>query len=67
MATKVTFLGHGTFEVATAGKTIIIDPFLTDNPAASTTADAVSPDAIIVTHGYGRDRQTHGSVGDCEL
>ena len=53
MTTKITFLGHGTFEIETGGKTIIIDPFLTDNPAASTTADAVSPDAIIVTHGHG--------------
>ncbi len=53
MATKVTFLGHGTFEIETAGKTVLIDPFLTDNPTASTTADAVSPDFIIVTHGHG--------------
>ena len=59
MATKVTFLGHGTFEVETRGKRILIDPFLTDNPAASTTADAVSPDFIVLTHGHG------DHVGDC--
>lgn len=53
MATQLTFLGHGTFQVETAGQTILIDPFLTDNPAASTTADAVSPDVIIVSHGHG--------------
>jgi L-ascorbate metabolism protein UlaG (beta-lactamase superfamily) len=53
MTTKVTFLGHGTFEVLVGGKTILIDPFLTDNPSALTTADAVSPDFIIVTHGHG--------------
>jgi L-ascorbate metabolism protein UlaG (beta-lactamase superfamily) len=53
MATKVTFLGHGTFEVGTGGKTILIDPFLTDNPAATVAADDVSPDFIIVTHGHG--------------
>jgi len=53
MATKVTFLGHGTFEVSTGGKTILIDPFLTDNPAATVAADDVSPDFIIVTHGHG--------------
>ena len=53
MATQVTWLGHGTFEIRTAGKSVIIDPFLTGNPAASTPADAVSPDAIIVTHGHG--------------
>jgi L-ascorbate metabolism protein UlaG (beta-lactamase superfamily) len=52
MATKVTFLGHGTFQIETGGKTILIDPFLTDNPAASTTAEAVSADFIIVSHGH---------------
>ncbi len=52
MTTKVRFLGHGSFQVETGEKTILIDPFFTDNPAASTTADAVSPDAIIITHGH---------------
>ena len=52
MDTKVTFLGHGTFQIETGGKTVLIDPFLTDNPEASTTADAVSADFIIVTHGH---------------
>ncbi len=53
MTTTVTFLGHGTFQIDTGGKTVLIDPFFTGNPAASTTADAVSPAAIIVTHGHG--------------
>jgi len=53
MATKVTFLGHGTFEIHTAGQSIIIDPFFTGNPAATTTADQVSPDVMIVSHGHG--------------
>ncbi len=53
MTTRITWLGHGAFEVSTAGKTILIDPFFTDNPAATTTADAVQPDYIIVTHGHG--------------
>ncbi len=53
MTTQLTFLGHGTFQVETAGQTILIDPFLTDNPQASTTADAVSPDVILISHGHG--------------
>ncbi len=53
MATRVTFLGHGTFSVETAGKQIVIDPFFTGNPAAATSADEVSPEFIIVTHGHG--------------
>jgi L-ascorbate metabolism protein UlaG (beta-lactamase superfamily) len=53
MATKLTFLGHGTFQIETGGQTILIDPFLTGNPAASVKADAVSPDVIVVSHGHG--------------
>lgn len=53
MSTVVTWLGHGTFSIETAGKTIIIDPFFTGNPAATTTADAVNPDALIISHGHG--------------
>ncbi|MBX3440257.1 MAG: MBL fold metallo-hydrolase, partial [Planctomycetaceae bacterium] len=29
MATKITWLGHGTFEIQTAGMKLLIDPFLT--------------------------------------
>lgn len=53
MPTTITFLGHGTFQVETAGKTIIIDPFFTGNPAASTTAEEVNPDYLIISHGHG--------------
>jgi L-ascorbate metabolism protein UlaG (beta-lactamase superfamily) len=53
MSTTITWLGHGTFSIETAGKTVIIDPFFTGNPAATTTADAVSPDALIISHGHG--------------
>ena len=53
MSTTITWLGHGAFEIRTAGQSVLIDPFLTDNPTASTTADALQPDAIVVTHGHG--------------
>lgn len=53
MATTVTFLGHGTFLVETNGTRVLIDPFLTGNPAASTTADDVTADVIILSHGHG--------------
>lgn len=53
MSTTVTWLGHGTFSIETAGKTVIIDPFFTDNPSATVSADDVSPDAIIISHGHG--------------
>ncbi|NOX56491.1 MAG: metal-dependent hydrolase [Planctomycetes bacterium] len=53
MATKVTWIGHGTFQIETGGKTIIIDPFFNGNPAAAVKEEDVSPDVIIVTHGHG--------------
>ena len=53
MATTVTFLGHGTFLVETNGTHVLIDPFLTDNPDASMTADEVPADVIILSHGHG--------------
>ncbi len=53
MASRLTFLGHGAFLVETAGQTLVIDPFFTGNPAASLSADEVSPDAIIISHGHG--------------
>jgi L-ascorbate metabolism protein UlaG (beta-lactamase superfamily) len=53
MPATVTWLGHGAFQIESAGRSILIDPFLTDNPAASTTADALPADAIIVSHGHG--------------
>ena len=52
MATSIEFLGHSCFCIRTAGKSILIDPFLTGNPQASVTADDVQADAIIITHGH---------------
>jgi L-ascorbate metabolism protein UlaG (beta-lactamase superfamily) len=37
----------------TDGHKVLIDPFLTGNPAASTTADKVEADFILVSHGHG--------------
>ncbi len=53
MSTTITFLGHGAFQIQTAGKTILIDPFLTGNPLASVSTDSVQPDYIVVSHGHG--------------
>ena len=51
--TSLTWLGHSAWQIDTAGKRILIDPFLTGNPAAAQTADAVSADFILVSHGHG--------------
>lgn len=50
--TQITWHGHATFEVSTKGKRVLIDPFFTGNPVAKTTADDVSADAILITHGH---------------
>lgn len=53
MASKITWLGHSTFQIETAGKTILLDPFLTGNPSAAISANEATADAIIVSHGHG--------------
>ncbi|MFM7132321.1 MAG: metal-dependent hydrolase [bacterium] len=53
MSNKITWLGHSCIEVKTGGATLLIDPFLTGNPAASAKADDLSPDYILVSHGHG--------------
>jgi L-ascorbate metabolism protein UlaG (beta-lactamase superfamily) len=52
MATKITWLGHGSFQIETAGRTVLIDPFFTGNPAAAVKAKYVSADTILLTHGH---------------
>lgn len=49
---KITYLGHSAFELDAGGHTVLIDPFLTGNPAAATTPDDHRPDAILLTHGH---------------
>src|SRR6476620_4325143 len=53
MTTRVTWLGHSALSIQTAGNTILIDPFLTDNPAATAKADEVRADFILISHGHG--------------
>jgi L-ascorbate metabolism protein UlaG (beta-lactamase superfamily) len=50
---KIRYLGHAAFELEHDGTTVLIDPFLTGNPKAAATADEVSADAILLTHGHG--------------
>ena len=53
MTDKYTFLGHGVHQIETDGKTLLIDPFLTNNPQAAISADEANPDFIFVSHGHG--------------
>ena len=53
MPATLTFLGHSCFQIQTAGKSILIDPFLTGNPQATVSADSIAADYILVSHGHG--------------
>src|SRR5262245_48710423 len=53
MATRLRWLGHSALHFESDGRNILIDPFLTGNPAAAATADEVPADFILVSHGHG--------------
>jgi L-ascorbate metabolism protein UlaG (beta-lactamase superfamily) len=53
MATRVRWLGHACLLVESDGQRLLIDPFLTGNPAAAAKADDVGADFILVSHGHG--------------
>ena len=53
MPVKVTWLGHAAFSLDVDGHKILIDPFFSDNPVATVTADDVEADYIFVSHGHG--------------
>ncbi len=53
MSIELTWYGHATMGLDVNGTTLLIDPFFTGNPAASTTADEVDADYILISHGHG--------------
>lgn len=53
MSTRVKWLGHAALLLESDGRTVLIDPFLTGNPRAAATADEISADLILISHGHG--------------
>jgi L-ascorbate metabolism protein UlaG (beta-lactamase superfamily) len=53
MSTRVRWLGHAALHLETGGKHVLIDPFLTDNPAAAVSASEVPASFILLSHGHG--------------
>jgi L-ascorbate metabolism protein UlaG (beta-lactamase superfamily) len=52
MATRVRWLGHACLLFESDGHHILVDPFLTGNPAAAEKAESVPADFILVSHGH---------------
>jgi L-ascorbate metabolism protein UlaG (beta-lactamase superfamily) len=48
----VRFLGHACFTLTDGDTTVLIDPFLTGNPAAAVSADEVQATTLLLTHGH---------------
>ncbi|WP_281658325.1 metal-dependent hydrolase [Halobacillus sp. Cin3] len=49
---KVSYHGHAVVKVEANGKTILFDPFISDNGNTDLNADQVEPDVILLTHGH---------------
>ena len=52
MSIKITWYGHAAIRLEINGHKLIVDPYFTGNPAVTTSADKVSADYILVTHGH---------------
>lgn len=52
MSLELTWLGHASWLLRVDETTIVIDPFLTDNPAATVQADSVAAEFVLLTHGH---------------
>jgi L-ascorbate metabolism protein UlaG (beta-lactamase superfamily) len=52
MAVDIRFLGHACFELKAGDTTVLIDPFLSQNPKAAAQPDELQPDVILLTHGH---------------
>ena len=51
---KLTFHGHACFSLEADGRHLVIDPFLTGNPAADVQVARLSKvDAVLLSHGHG--------------
>ena len=53
MTTRLRWLGHAALHIEADGVNVLIDPFLTGNPAAAARAEQVPADFILVSHGHG--------------
>ncbi|NJD59403.1 MAG: metal-dependent hydrolase [Anaerolineales bacterium] len=52
MSTKITWFGHSTLGLEVGGYKLLVDPYFTDNPAVSISAQDAIADFILITHGH---------------
>lgn len=50
---KVSFIGHACFMIEDGNFTIIIDPYINDNPLSKVKAEDLNPTHILVSHAHG--------------
>ena len=53
MSSIFTWFGHGTQGFTIGKHKIVLDPFFTGNPAASSSVEVIEADFILVSHGHG--------------
>lgn len=53
MPSELTWLGHGSWSIASNGYTVLLDPYLDENPVALVKADDLEADFVLVSHGHG--------------
>jgi len=53
MTIELTFLGHSCCSINGPSVSLIIDPFLTGNPKAASSAEDVEADYVLVSHAHG--------------
>lgn len=53
MTTILTYYGHAALGLNISGTNILVDPFLSENPAATADPAELPADFILVSHGHG--------------
>ncbi|MGD8850189.1 MAG: metal-dependent hydrolase [Anaerolineales bacterium] len=53
MSLKLTWYGHASFRLDVDDHILLVDPYFTDNPSASLSADQAEADFILISHGHG--------------
>ena len=50
---RLTYIAHSAFHLEADGKRVLIDPFISGNPAATTSPADYEPQTILLTHAHG--------------